>query len=743
MNFTNENQRIFFWFGLSFILAALFMFLFFKDVHTKLEQTEIENIRLSAKQQQASINGFIATQAKNIASMSKSLLIIANNQEAVAEYLQILENNLGISSVIFANTHGIGRLSNFKQVDVVDSEAFQAALQGRVYATAPFQSRFTGKEVLAASSPILLEDKVVGVVIVEYSIEFINERLTKLVDEADEKGYTVVIDAEGHVVTSTSYKHEYFTPFSNATFQNSITYEELLKNIRTRNPHGGGTVVYMDGEKRILEYRPIALKNWSILVVSEDVSDTLIRHISDGIRYLLIAITISLFIFLATIMYLKRKGVHDIETVAFYDELTGLPNLVGFKELVRKALKENPQMPFIMQKVDMKNFKAINEMFGHDTGNVVIKKLAATLKHIDEPTLICARVGADEFFMFAQDTFFNKDETSTLAYETKFKLLIPELADHEFSFTYGRYIIESDEHDVFEMINKTTMAHHRAKILNDKKIYTYDDSLKKHVLRMAEINNKRKNGIENKEFKVFLQPKIHITKNKLHGAEALVRWIEPDGKMIYPDEFIPLFEKNGFIVHLDMYILQRVCRQIKLWLQAGYSLVPISVNFSRMHLQNPYFVQDIKNICDAYGNIRQYIEVELTESAATENIHEFSKILDDLHEAGFSVSIDDFGAGYSSLGMLKNFTVDALKLDKSFFDENKDDSRGDVVVKGIIKIARALDMNIVAEGIETADQIDFLKSVHCEIVQGYFYAKPMPLIEFEQSYLGDHNAPTK
>ncbi len=743
MNFTNENQRTFFWFGLSFLLVTLLMFLFFKDVNTKLEQTEINNIRLSAKQQQASINGFIAAQAKNIASMSKSLLIISDNQEAIAEYLQILESSLGISSIIFADTSGIGRLSNFKQVDVVDSEAFQSALQGHLHVTAPFQSRFTGKEVLAVGSPIVLDGAVVGVVITEYSLEFINEKITKLVDEADEKGYTVIIDGKGDVVTSTSYKHEYFTPFSNATFQDSITYEALLKNIRLRKPQGGGTVVYVDNEKRILEYRPIALKNWSILVVSEDISDTLIRHISDGIRYLLFAIAISFFIFLAAIIYLKRKGVRDIETVAFYDELTGLPNLVGFKEQIRKILKENPKSSFIMQKMDIKNFKAINEMFGHDTGNVVIKKLAETLRHTNEPTYACARVGADEFFMFAKDTFFNKNEASTTTHEQHFKSLMPELAEHEFSFTYGRSMVKPGEHSVLEMINKTNMAHHMAKKLNDKKVYTYDDSLKKHVLRMAEINNKRKNGIENKEFKVYLQPKMHIIKNTLYGAEALVRWIESDGKMIYPDEFIPLFEKNGFIVHLDMYILQRVCRQIKLWLQAGYSIVPISVNFSRMHLQNPHFVQELKDICDSYGNIRHYIEVELTESAATENMDALSSILNELHEAGFSVSIDDFGAGYSSLGMLKNFTVDALKLDKSFFDKNKDDSRGDVVVKGIIKIARSLGMKIIAEGIETAEQIDFLKSVQCEIVQGYFYAKPMPLIDFEQSYLGDYNVPTK
>ncbi len=219
------------------------------------------------------------------------------------------------------------------------------------------------------------------------------------------------------------------------------------------------------------------------------------------------------------------------------------------------------------------------------------------------------------------------------------------------------------------------------------------------------------------------------------GGEALVRWIIEDGKMLYPDDFIPIFETNGFVVEIDFYVLNTVCARIKSWIEKGHKVPPISVNFSRVHLKNPNFVEDIKKICDSYGEIRHYIEVELTETAVTENAADLARLLDDLHEAGFTVAIDDFGAGYSSLGMLKDFKVDVLKLDHSFFEDNQPDMRGNIVINGISAIAHDLGMKIVAEGIELTEQFEPLQENHFELVQGYFIARPMPMEEFEQKYL--------
>ncbi len=739
MNFQKESPTTLLWFGAGFCAVVFFMFIFYHQIDNNLIETEVESISLTANQQQAAIDGSIKDHATNLKSMSRTLQIIGDNANAVTSYLQNIENTLNIDTIIVANDTGIGRLSNLTQVDVIDSEAFQAAMQGETYVSRPIKSRFSGKKVLVASTPMKNEQgKIVGAVLVEYSIDYITDTLIALVDEADEKGYSIILDRNANVITHTDYRDDNISSFKNAEYEDGLTYSKLVENIKQRKHEGGGAIATLEDGTYILEYRPIKLRNWTVVVVSEDVSHTLIRDISEAIKYILIAMTLSFLIFLVSTLLLKRKGVKDIEHVAFYDDLTGLPNLVYFREQVKILQKKYPDMKFVIQKMDIKDFKAINEMFGNDVGNLVLQRLADTIKTVEEATFVCAHIGADEFLMFAGNGYLEQDDKVREAYEQHFRTLMPELSEHEFVFRYGRYFLESADEDVMEIINKAHMAHHMAKVNKDKKTYEYDDCFKKRVLRMAEITNKRKNAIEHNEFKVYLQPKINIFSEKIYGAEALVRWIENDGKMIYPNEFIPLFEQNGFIVHVDIHILKCVCRQIKLWLQAGYKIVPISVNFSRMHLQNPNFVDELKAICDSYGDIRQYIEVELTESATTENVDDLAHVLKELHEAGFSIAIDDFGAGYSSLGMLKNFTVDCLKLDKSFFDENKDDSRGDIVVDGIIKIAKTLGMKIVAEGIETADQIEFLKSIKCEIVQGYYYAKPMPLSEFEQSYMREY-----
>ncbi len=739
MLFHQKNKFIFFYIALGFVVVVFLLFYFYKDINNKLVQAEVKNVHLSANQQQATIDGFIATQATHLASMSQTLLIFDNNPLVISEYLQNLERNLGIDTVVVADAYGIGLLSNLNQVDVLDSEVFQRALHGEVSVTAPYVSRFTGEDVIAAGHPMLRNGKVVGVVLVEYSIDFVKQALISLVDEADKDGYTVLVDGKGNILTSTLYAADFASPFKKASFEGGLSYEKFMAAVTARSSQGGGTVITMGQEKRIVEYRPIHLRKWSIIVVSEDVSNTLIRKVSNGIQYIIASMAVCFLFFLLFIMYFRYKGVKNIESVAFYDELTGLPNMVSFREQVKALLEKNPQTPFVMLKMDIKDFKAVNELFGHDVGNRVLCAMAKNLQSLQHDNLVYARAGADTFFLFASKEFLHWGEKERLAFEAQFKLHIPELSEHEFGFRYGRYVLEEGEKSAMQAMNKATMAHHMAKHCRENTIYEYDTSFKKRILRMAEITNKRKGALENKEFKVYLQPKIDIFQNKIQGAEALVRWIEADGKMVFPDEFIPLFEKNGFIVHLDMYILRAVCRQIKVWLQAGYTVVPISVNFSRMHLHNPNFVQELSGVCDSYGSIRQYIEIELTESAATENITTLAGTLAQLRQAGFSVAIDDFGAGYSSLGMLKNFTVNALKLDKSFFDDNKDDSRGDIVVQGIIHMAKSLGMKVVAEGIETAEQVEFLKSIQCEIVQGYYFAKPMPLLAFEQAYMGEYH----
>lgn len=244
-------------------------------------------------------------------------------------------------------------------------------------------------------------------------------------------------------------------------------------------------------------------------------------------------------------------------------------------------------------------------------------------------------------------------------------------------------------------------------------------------------------ALAEEEFLVFLQPKYSVMGEQavLSGAEALVRWKSKDNGFIYPDAFIPVFENNGFIRELDLYMLEQVCRLQRKWLDAGYECVPVSVNQSRLHLKEAGYAASVKEIVDRYHIPYQLIELEITENAVIEDRQAVIKTFRDLHDIGFVTAMDDFGSGYSSLSMLKDIELDVIKVDKEFFGETLQNNRGRNVVASILKMLRELQINVVAEGIESAEQVEFLKLCGCDIIQGYFFGKPSPVEEFESAHL--------
>ncbi len=433
--------------------------------------------------------------------------------------------------------------------------------------------------------------------------------------------------------------------------------------------------------------------------------------------------------------YIRHQHIKTIEKSAFYDELTGLPNLVKFKKDVAYMLKSYPNKKFTVVKVDIENFKVINEIFDYEVGNNVLKAFTATAAAVKEKPFFLARVGVDEFLMFGEENFLMDLENLTVHYEAFFKNLVPEIENHNLAFRYGRYCIEDNENDVNNIVNKVVIAHKNARANSKAKIKDYDDTLKKQLLSKTNIINKMDKALSTGEFHAYLQPKINLKTNQLTGAEALVRWIESDNTMIYPNDFIPIFENNGFIIQLDFFILETVCKTLRLWIDAGYNAIPISVNFSRAHLNNKNLSNEVVDILKKYNISHDLIDIELTETAFLDNeANLIEGILLDFEKAGISVSVDDFGAGYSSLGLIKSIRTGTVKLDKSFLDDNSNPYRSGLVIKGIVDLIKSLDSHIVAEGVEDERQAEFLRSINCDTAQGYFFAKPMPIYEFEKEY---------
>jgi EAL domain-containing protein (putative c-di-GMP-specific phosphodiesterase class I) len=248
------------------------------------------------------------------------------------------------------------------------------------------------------------------------------------------------------------------------------------------------------------------------------------------------------------------------------------------------------------------------------------------------------------------------------------------------------------------------------------------------------VEDDMERALANREFQVYLQPKINTSEEKLGGAEALVRWIHPTEGFVPPNRFIPIFEQNGFILKLDDFMLEEVAKQQAKWISEGWQVVPISVNVSRAHFTREDLAEHISEIVDRYQVPHEVIELELTESAFFDDKEMLLTTVKKLRDAGFSVSMDDFGAGYSSLNSLKELSLDVLKIDADFFRGSDSLERGMLIVTEVINLAKKLNMKIVAEGIESREQVDFLKEQECDLIQGYYFAKPMPLSEFEKNY---------
>lgn len=414
-----------------------------------------------------------------------------------------------------------------------------------------------------------------------------------------------------------------------------------------------------------------------------------------------------------------------------YDVLTGLPTLYKFKKDVRNLLYQNTDHEYAIIYTDISGFKNINDIYGYKMGDQILCDFATFITTCTESLECVARVSADIFIglILFQDEKHLKDSVKQIN-----ESFIQQQREKNMNFNIvlvsGACVIDPYECDITKAIDNANIARKRVKGSNKSICSFYDHALAEKIKKELEINNCMENALINGEFKVFLQPKLDLKKNCLAGAEALVRWKRSNGYMP-PNDFIPLFEKNGFIIKMDFYIYEEVCKQLKLWLLCEIPIVPISINVSRIHLNEKDFVCKIKNLVEHYEIPHHLIELELTESIFLDNTNVALEIMRELRKLGFGVSIDDFGAGYSSLNLLKDMTTDVLKLDKEFFRQGEMKKEERIIVSSIVSMAKQLNMKVLSEGVETQKQIEFLKEIDCDFVQGYLYAKPMSISDFE------------
>ena len=472
----------------------------------------------------------------------------------------------------------------------------------------------------------------------------------------------------------------------------------------------------------------------SVVSISED---NIIRIIASCIL-LAIAMFIPLIVmFCNVISAVVSQG--KLRKVIYFDEVTGGNNWSYFKERGKKILCKyvNKKKTYFIADLEFMKYRSFCACCGVEEGERVLENIYRYINNVIGKKGVCARYGRANFAIMCPCD----GGENARAILTSIENGMNGIAGNQRVIFHAGYIvlepwvnrnggvIKRENMDMALLYNNASAA--RASITSNEEhaVAEFTSRLLEDQLWEHKVEAEMQAAIDNREFVVFYQPKYNPVTEKLVGAEALIRWIKPDG-IIPPGKFIPIFEKNGFITKIDDYMIDNVARQQAQWFKEGKNIVPVSVNISRAHFTKPDLAEHISHIVDRYDIPHKYIEIELTESAFFDDKSSLIKTVRRLKELGFEISMDDFGAGYSSLNSLKDLPLDVLKLDADFFRGEDDDERAEIVVSSAIALAKNLDMRIVAEGIEKKNQVDFLAGVGCDMIQGYYYAKPMPVDDF-------------
>lgn len=415
------------------------------------------------------------------------------------------------------------------------------------------------------------------------------------------------------------------------------------------------------------------------------------------------------------------------------DSLTGIYNLSRFVISVMDKVNTYKDRKFAIMVFDIDNFRVLNDLHGTTEGDKILKHIGQVLSRtIDLPDLYC-RMYSDNFAIFLE--YENDDDIIKLANGLSHEICkYPIKLDGMLSF--GVCKVEDFNTSIGSLCDYASLAKKKVKGNVVHLLAFYDEALRKKALDDQDIENEMVNALKEHQFEMYLQPKVSIANTDVVGAEALVRWNHPRRGIITPDKFIPLFERNGFIIKMDYYIWEKAFATIRDWLDEGYDPVPISVNVSRVHIYDSNIIEIFKNLAIKYRVPTYLIELELTETTYFDNYDMLTKIILDLKREGFILSIDDFGSGYTSLNMLKDIPIDVIKFDKEFTKEILSTERGKTVIQYTIAMAKQLDIEVIAEGVEDFYQAQFLFEAGCEVAQGYFYSKPLPIHKFESYTFG-------
>lgn len=447
--------------------------------------------------------------------------------------------------------------------------------------------------------------------------------------------------------------------------------------------------------------------------------------------YLLCIFLIILFIVIVVgVIVNENKKKKQLEYVLYVDKLTNGRSYEKFLvDFANWKIDESKKRACIL--LDIDNFRLINEIFGYETGNNILCDVWNIIDNNLKEKGIFARKYADRFLIMME---FSKHEEIAGFLDSIIKdigyLSTIKIEHFRITVSAGVYILENEQENIHHIESYAMMASRMIKNKYDIFYNFYYSGMKNKIIERKNMIDSIYSAVKNKEFYPYYQPKYDAKTKKIIGAEALIRWIKKDGTFVSPAEFIPIAEEVEIISDIDKYMFEAVCKQQSIWKESGMDILPISVNVSRNNLYRVNFIEEYIYILNKYNLKPRDIQLEITEGTLYTEEKVGVQLVEKLISLGFDVLIDDFGVGYSSISMIRDINATVLKIDKSFIDDMSD--KGKNIIKYVISIAKTVDMKTVAEGVETKEQYEFLVENNCDIIQGYYFAKPMSADEYEQ-----------
>lgn len=667
---------------------------------------------------------------ENLTQLKTISLIIQQDgiqQELLLDYLNQLAQRDGVKRFGIADLQGNVITSDQQTFNVSKRNYFKDSLDGKTVTSKRITDYTDGEEINVYSVPIYKDNKVSGVLFAT----FYTEKLSSILSVAtyNDVGYSFIFNEKGDIVLSNKEDQG----FTNIDALNGVELEDIEVT-------GDGIINFRD-ENNTLNYFIYAnIENNDWLVASVFPKEVVTQKYQNFIQTAYITWIIIGFgtaVLVAYFFFIQSKNKLQITKLAYEDEVTNHYNYHRFIEYCQKKKRFSD---YILVNCDIKGFKWFNEIYGEEIANKLLKQIMTSIEANCQDDELCCRYSADHFILLLK-----KDSEQeiryrllTLAHNIRVEFA-KEFLTSAYYFHFGVYIILENDIDINLAFKKTQYAGVDQKKLSKDDVTFYQEEVFQKELYALQIEKQFQNSLKNNYFKAYIQPKVNLKNGKVCSGEILTRWHHPEYNIISPGDFIPVYEKNGMLEILDFYIFEKSLSKIASWKKLYNVTIKISVNASRTYIFNEGYTEKILKLVNLYGVDPQQVEIEITETTALNHKEELISILNSLKEKHFRIALDDFGSGFSSLNMLKDFPIDVVKIDQEFFRTNDyTHLRSHIIIEEVINLCHKLNLEVVAEGVETVEQKDFLVEHNCDYVQGYYYYKPMLLEDFEEIFINNN-----